>query len=286
MMKDLTGKTQIAGVMGWPVGHSRSPRLHGYWLTHYGLDGAYIPLPVKPDKIGEALRALPVLGLRGANLTIPHKENAIPFLDEIDDLARRVGAVNTVIVREDGSLFGTNTDVFGFSQNLLTAGFSGQDSKKAATVLGAGGAARAVIVALEDMGFESITIVNRSLDKAEKLRDNLQQEKKLSVQPWDKLAGLLEQSSLLVNTTSLGMVGQPELEIDLSPLPLQAWVTDIVYTPLMTSLLSEAQKRGNPVVDGLGMLLHQGRPGFAAWFGKDPEVTEDLRSFVLGESLS
>ncbi|MDD2325920.1 MAG: shikimate dehydrogenase [Alphaproteobacteria bacterium] len=286
MMKDLTGKTQIAGVMGWPVGHSRSPRLHGYWLTRYGLDGAYIPLPVKPDKIGEALRALPVLGLRGANLTIPHKETAIPFLDEIDDLARRVGAVNTAIVREDGSLLGTNTDVFGFSQNLLTAGFSGQDSKKAATVLGAGGAARAVIVALEDMGFESITIVNRSLDKAEKLRDNLQQGKKLSVQPWDKLAGLLEQSSLLVNTTSLGMVGQPELEIDLSPLPLQAWVTDIVYTPLMTSLLSEAKKRGNPVVDGLGMLLHQGRPGFAAWFGKDPEVTEDLRSFVLGESLS
>ena len=264
MTKPLTGQTQVAGVMGWPISHSRSPRLHGYWLNHHGIDGAYIPMPVAPDAIGAALRALPALGFRGVNLTLPHKETAIPFLDERDDLARRVGAVNTVIVREDGTLFGTNTDVFGFTENLLAAGFAVQNTTKKATVLGAGGASRAVIVALQDMGFEKITIINRTQEKAEKLAEALQREETLDAKPWERLSEQLEGTALFVNTTSLGMEGQPELTVDLSTLPPKAWVTDIVYTPLMTQLLKAAQARGNPVVDGLGMLLHQGRPGLSA----------------------
>lgn len=278
-----SGKAKIAGVMGWPITHSKSPRLHGYWLNQYNIDGAYIPMAVRPEDTIDAVKMLPRLGLRGCNLTIPHKENVLPCLDEIDPLASRVGAVNTVVVREDGSLEGQNTDVYGFSENLRSAGFQTPRPEDIVTVLGAGGAARAVVVALQDMGFSTINIVNRDQARALTLAESLEGETTFAVFSWDDCARALEGSNLLVNTTSLGMVGQPELSIDLSPLAAESWVTDAVYAPLETALLKQAKEKGLKTVDGLGMLLYQAVPGFESWFGVKPEVTPELRSFVLGE---
>jgi shikimate dehydrogenase len=278
----LSGKTRVAGVMGWPVGHSRSPRLQNWWLERYQIDGAYIPLPVKPEDFAEALRALAKLGFAGVNVTVPHKEMAFATVDETSPEAKRVGAVNTVIVKEDGQLFGHNSDGFGFIENLRAGAPNWQASDGPAVVLGAGGAARGICASLLNAGAPAILLVNRSLAKAEKLADDL--KGKITPLAWEKRNLALESATLLVNTTSLGMVDQPELEIDLSELPKSALVTDIVYTPLITGLLKAAKERGNPIVDGLGMLLHQARPGFAAWFGHEPEVTEELRAFML-ESL-
>ena len=278
----LTGKALVAGVMGWPVTHSKSPRLHGYWLGEHKIDGIYIPMAVPPDKIEQALRALPVLGFRGCNLTIPHKELAMPVVDHIDDLAKRVGAVNTIVVKEDGSLEGRNTDVYGFAQNLLSAGFQLDRNNPVATVLGAGGAARAIVVALQNMGFQEIRIVNRSEDRARILADTLTVPSvRFQVEGWSNADKALSGASLLVNSTSLGMTGQPPLEINIASLLSTAWVTDAVYAPLETGLLQQAKAKGCRTVDGIGMLLHQARPGFAAWFGKDPEVTQALRDIVL-----
>ena len=281
----MSGRAKLAGVMGWPVGHSLSPRLHGHWLRHYGVDGAYVPLAVEPQHLEQALRALPVLGFRGVNLTLPHKEKALRLVDHIDPHAFRIGAVNTVVVREDGTLEGANTDAFGFQENLATHGFRNTNKKATATVLGAGGAARAVIVALQDMGFGDIRLVNRTRERAEQCAVSLRHPgaRKITVYDWPELPRVLEKTALLVNTTTLGMEGQEPLEIDLTPLPPEAWVTDIVYTPLITALLRQAQQKGHPIVDGLGMLLHQARPGFAAWFGVEPEVTEDLRRAVCAD---
>jgi len=274
----ISGKAIIAGVMGWPISHSRSPYIHEFWLQKYRIDGTYIPMPVDPTRLEQALKALPVLGFRGCNLTIPHKEAAKDIVDKTDALAQRVGAINTVVVDKNGHLIGSNTDVLGFSENLKSAGFS---TGKTATVLGAGGAARAIIVALEDMGFQEIRIVNRTKERAENYANGKGKKSPVKVYGWSETKKALEGADLLVNTTSLGMEGRPPLEIDLSPLPKTAWVTDIVYAPLMTNLLRQAQNKGHQTVDGLGMLLHQARPGFAAWFGADPEVTDDLRQFVL-----
>jgi shikimate dehydrogenase len=278
----LSGKTRVAGVMGWPVGHSRSPRLQNWWLERYHIDGVYIPLPVKPENFSAALRALPKLGFAGVNVTIPHKEAALAAVDETSLEAKRIGAVNTIIIREDGSLFGHNSDGFGFLENLRASVSGWQATDGPAVVLGAGGAARAICASLLDAGAPEIFILNRSLAKAEKLATDL--NGKITPLAWEKRNRVLESAGLLVNTTTLGMSGQPELEIDLSALPKKALVTDIVYTPLITGLLKAAKERGNLAVDGLGMLLHQARPGFAAWFGREPEVTEELRSFML-ESL-
>lgn len=275
----LTGKARLAGVMGWPVGHSLSPRLHGFWLEKYGIDGAYLPLAVRPEDAEGAIRMLPKLGFRGANVTVPHKEAAFRAVDELEPLARRVGAVNTLVVREDGSLLGRNTDGFGFIENLK-AGLPGwRAAAGPAVVLGAGGAARAVVAALADAGAPEIRLVNRSLDRAERLAADLGGP--IRVLAWARRTEALEGAALLVNTTSLGMKGQDPLSLDLSRLLPAALVTDIVYAPLETPLLLLARQRNNPVVDGLGMLLHQARPGFAAWFGREPEVTPDLRAFVL-----
>lgn len=277
----MTGKAKIAGVMGWPVEHSKSPRLHGYWLRQFGIDGTYIPMPVKPEDLERALRALPALGFKGTNLTIPHKEKAMAIVDQIDPIAQRIGAINTVIVQEDGSLYGTNTDAFGFAENLNQAGFSKTVKKECAVVLGAGGASRAIIAALQDFGFKEIRIVNRNEDRAHELAASMSGQNQFSVFPWDRVAAALEGANLLVNTTSLGMVGQPALEIDLAPLGKEAWVTDAVYAPLETDLLKQARAMGFQVVDGIGMLLHQARPGFEAWFGAKPSVDDGLRAFVL-----
>lgn len=272
----LSGKAKLAGVLGWPVGHSRSPRLHGYWLEQLGIDGTYVPLPVAPENFEKVFRALPAMGFRGANVTVPHKEQALVLSDEVEPLARRIGAVNTLVCRDDGSVLGLNTDAFGFLRNLQT-GSNWQAQSGPAVVLGAGGAARAVIAALVDEGVGEIRLVNRSVERAEKLAADIGGP--IIVQSWDKLD--LEGAGLLVNTTSLGMAGQPALDIDLSALPIDAVVNDIVYAPLMTPLLLAAQQRGNPVVDGLGMLLFQAVRGFTRWFGQEPQVTPQLRDFVL-----
>lgn len=282
MIPVLSGTTKLAGVMGWPVGHSKSPRLHGFWLNQHGIDGAYVPLAVEPGHLEAALRALPVLGFRGVNLTLPHKEIALDIVDVCEPLAKRAGAANTILVHDDGTLEGRNTDVFGFTQNLCDGGFAAKEFT--ATVLGAGGAARAVMVALQDMGAKTIRVVNRDRGRAERLCAETASSNMFHVECWDHIGKTLEGADLLVNATSLGMTGQPPLEIDLAPLPDTAVVTDIVYAPLETDLLAKAGARGLKAIDGLGMLLHQARPGFAAWFGVTPEVTPALRAFVLGES--
>jgi len=276
----LTGKARIAGVIGWPVSHSRSPRLHGHWLRAYGIDGAYIPLAVPPEHIEQAIRALPVLGFAGVNVTVPHKEAALRLADEVDDFARRLGAANTLVVKPDGRILASNSDAYGFIQNLREGAPGFRADAGPAVMLGSGGAARAVVVALADAGAREIRIVNRTSARAEELC-RLAPGIARAI-PWTDMGSALADAALLVNTTSLGMDGQPALEIDLGRLPTGALVNDIVYTPLETPLLKAAAARGNPVVDGLGMLLHQARPGFKAWFGREPEVTEDLRRVVLG----
>jgi shikimate dehydrogenase len=277
----LTGRARLAGVMGWPVAHSLSPRLHGFWLNEYGIDGAYVPLPVRPERLSAALEALPDLGFSGCNLTVPHKEAALAVLDEVDPQARRIGAVNTVRVRADGSLHGWNTDVEGYAQSLGAALPGWSLAGRSAAVIGAGGAARAVIAALIEMGAAEIRLVNRTPGRAEELARMLGGP--IRIEPWERRSRALEGAGLLVNTTTLGMAGQPAFEIDLEPLPREAVVSDIVYAPLETPLLAAARARGHPAVDGLGMLLHQAVPGFEAWFGRRPEVTPALRQFVLAQ---
>lgn len=275
----ISGRARLAGVMGWPVAHSLSPRLHGYWLGRYGIDGAYVPLAVRPEDAGEAIRLLPRLGFAGHNVTVPLKEIAARTVDRLDDMARRIGAVNTVVVEPDGGLLGRNTDAFGFIQNLRQGVPKWEATAGTALVLGAGGAARAVAVALLDAGAPLVVLCNRSPERAEAIASDIGGA--LAVAPWEIREACLREAALVVNTTTLGMVGHPPLEVDLRHLSPEAVVTDIVYAPLVTPLLAAAAARGNPWVDGLGMLLHQARPGFAAWFGVEPEVDDGLREFVL-----
>lgn len=269
---------RIAGVMGFPVGHSRSPVIHNHWLRKHGLAGQYLPLDVNPNNLERALRGLPALGFSGANLTIPHKELAMGMVDHVDDLARRVGAGNCCVVMPDGSLSLRNYDVFGYFASIEEQKPDWRGDAGPAFVLGAGGAARAVIVGLLDRGAPEIRIANRSGERAELLRDEF--GPRINLVPWDERNEALSGISLLVNTTSLGMVGQPPLEIGLDALPRDAAVSDAVYIPLKTGLLHAAEARGNPVVNGLGMLLHQARPAFRDWWGIMPEVTADLRTEV------
>ncbi len=270
--------------MGWPIKHSRSPRLHGYWLDHHGIDGAYMPLAVAPERLETAIRGLQALGFRGVNLTIPHKELVLPLIDEMSDTARRIGAVNTIVIGEDGSIHGDNTDGFGFIASLEAGAPDWRAADGPAVLLGAGGAARAIAVALLDKGAPLLRLVNRTRERAERLAEALgpmAADRAIEVIAWDEREEALDGTNLLVNTTSLGMSGQPPLDMRLDELPRAATVTDIVYTPLETDLLTAARAKRNRIVDGLGMLLHQGRPGFAAWFGVDPDVTDDLRAVVL-----
>lgn len=280
VLRTLSGAARLAGVVGWPVSHSRSPRLHGFWLAEHGIDGAYVPLPVKPEDLPTAIAALPMLGFRGANVTVPHKEAVLALCARTTDLARRIGAANTLIVGPDGKLEADNTDAFGFIENLKSGAPGWSAASGPAVVLGAGGAARAVVVALLDAGAPEIRLVNRSRERAEKLARDVG-DRRIRVRDWSDRDAVQEDAALLVNTTSLGMTGQPPLEIGLDRLPATALVHDIVYAPLETALLAAARARGNPVVDGIGMLLHQARPGFAAWFGVTPQVTPALRDYVL-----
>lgn len=268
----------LAGVMGWPVAHSRSPAIHNHWIRQYGLNGSYVLLPVQPERIADAVRGLRALGFAGCNITIPHKVAAMPLVDRIDPLAARIGAINTVVVEKDGALAGYNTDAFGYIQSLLDAQPNWRADAGPITVLGAGGAARAILVALAERGAKDIRLCNRSLDKAQALAAEFGAP--IRAIPWEQRADALEGCALLVNTTSLGMKGQDPLEISLDKLPRSALVSDIIYVPLETPLLAAARARGNVGVDGLGMLLNQARPAFRHWFGVMPELTPELRRMV------
>ena len=286
MTDDRPRTTRLAGVIGWPIHHSRSPKLHGHWLARYQIDGAFLPLAVKPERLADAVRGLTALGFQGCNVTLPHKQAVIDLLDRLDDTAGRIGAVNTIIVEPDGSLEGRNTDAFGFMENLR-AGAPHWQPDRPALVLGAGGAARAVVVGLLEAGCPDLRLTNRTRDRADAFWADLHAvdpdfAAPIRVVDWSDRGAAGTGIGLLVNTTTLGMTGQPALEIDLSALPHDAVVADIVYAPLVTPLLGTAKARGLHTVDGVGMLLHQARPGFRAWFGVDPVVDAPLRAAVLG----
>jgi shikimate dehydrogenase len=278
-MRILTGRACLAGVVGWPVAHSRSPRLHGFWLARHGIDGAYLPLAVRPENLAVALKALPALGFAGVNITLPHKSAALGLVDRLDPQAKRIGAINTIVVGADGLLEGSNTDGYGFLEHLKASAPGWNAAEGPAVLLGAGGAARAIAVALLDAGVPQLRIANRTSRRAADLAAALGP----AAQPidWERREEALAGAGLLVNSTTLGMAGQPPLEISLARLPRRAVVYDIVYVPLETPLLAAARARGHPGVDGLGMLLHQALPGFAAWFGIRPEVSPELREFML-----
>jgi shikimate dehydrogenase len=268
----------LAGVMGWPVSHSRSPMIHNHLLATYGLAGAYVPLAIRPEQLNGALRGLAPLGFSGCNITIPHKQRAMALADDVDDVARRIGAVSCIVVRPDGSLAATNNDCFGFIENMLHCEPGWRADAGPAVVVGAGGSARAVVYALAQRGAPQIFVVNRTLPRAGDLAREFGSP--VTAVAWGDRARILDGAALLVNTTSQGMVGQTPLDLALDRLPVNAVVADIVYAPLNTPLLAAARARGNPVVDGLGMLLHQVRPAWKAWFGVDPEITADLRAKV------
>lgn len=267
-----------AGIVGWPVSHSRSPILHGYWLRKYAIAGSYERIPIAPESFSADFRALATLGYVGVNVTIPHKQVAMTCCDELDFTAKRLGAVNTVTIK-NGRFYGSNTDAFGFMENLRQGAPDWKPDIGPAVIIGAGGAARAVIAALCDAGVKQIHLFNRTRARADQLASDLGGP--IKTVDWAGLPAALADCNLLVNCSSLGMTGQPPLEISLQRLHPRALVTDLVYTPLMTPLLIAAAARGNPTLDGLGMLLHQARPGFAAWFGIMPEVDETLRNLLL-----
>ncbi|PCI33103.1 MAG: shikimate dehydrogenase [Alphaproteobacteria bacterium] len=278
-MTDTNQKIIKTGVVGWPISHSLSPRLHGFWLKKYGISGDYQAYAVQPEDLGEFLKKMPEQGISGLNLTVPHKEIVFPFLDDVDETARRIGAVNVVSLR-DGRLHGTNTDGYGFLTNLKDNAPAWSAASGPVVVIGAGGAARAAIVSLLDEGVSEIRLINRTRTRADQLAEVFD-DPRLVVCDWEKRSANLSGAALLVNTTILGMKGQPPLDIDLMALPPSAVVYDIVYNPLETDLLQAARARGNPVVDGLGMLLYQAAPAFEAWFGQRPEVDKILRDHVL-----
>lgn len=272
-------KIPLAAVIGHPIAHSRSPRLHGYWLGQYGIAGHYVPLDVAPDDLGQVIGAMPKMGFKGANLTIPHKENVMSSVDDLSARAQVIGAVNTLVFREDGSVFGDNTDGYGFIANLRQGAPTWDGKGGPAMVLGAGGAARAIVFSLLDAGVPQVLLSNRTKARAEHLAEDFGDG--VEVVDWDSAEDAAASVATLVNTTSLGMVGQDPLRFSLDTLSPEAVVTDIVYTPLETDLLRRAREKGCQTVDGLGMLLHQAVPGFEAWFGVRPEVDEGLRQEVL-----
>lgn len=269
----------LAGVIGWPIAHSRSPLLHGHWLQRYGLPGHYVPIPVRPEHLAEVLRTLPRMGFAGVNVTIPHKEAVLQIADIITDRAALIGAANTLIFREDGTIHADNTDGYGFIANLTQNAPDWQPGAGAAAVIGAGGAARAVVASLLESGVPELRITNRTKLRAEQIKNEF--GAKVVVYDWAQAGNMLEGATTVVNATSMGMTGKPPLRVPLDALSPGTLVTDLVYTPLMTDFLLEAQSRGCQVVDGLGMLLHQAAPGFERWFGRRPDVDEALRKAVL-----
>lgn len=269
----------LAGVIGWPIAHSRSPLLHGHWLQRYGIKGHYVPLAIRPEHLAEALRSLPRLGFVGLNVTIPHKEAVLALADVVTDRAALIGAANTLILRSDGKIHADNTDGYGFMANLHQNAPDWLPASGPAALLGAGGAARAVVASLLDAGVPELRIANRTRLRTEQLRAEF--GSRVVVCDWAEASGMLAGAVTVVNATSMGMEGKPALRVSLDDLSPQALVTDLVYTPLDTPLLAEARQRGCVTVDGLGMLLHQAAPGFERWFGQRPEVDDALRAAIL-----
>jgi len=263
--------------MGWPVAHSRSPAIHNHWIHQYGLNGTYGLFPVKPGDIQTAIQGLKALGLAGCNITIPHKVEAIKCMDWVEPLALRMGAINTIVVQPDGALHGFNNDGFGYIQSLREAQ-PNWSANGPIVILGAGGAARAIVVSLIDAGATEIRILNRTRSKSNALAQEFGAP--VNAFDWTERHEALDGATLLVNTTNQGMHGQAALDIELTQLPITALVSDAIYVPLETPLLAAARLRGNTTVNGLGMLLHQARPAFHAWFGVMPEVTAELRKTI------
>ncbi len=266
-----------ACVIGWPVSHSRSPLIHNHWLALHGIAGEYLRVPVEAKALKQFIEDLPSSEYLGCNVTIPHKERAFQQVIPADEMTKRLGVVNTIYQRE-GRLFGTSTDGEGFIANLLTNIENLKLNNEKAAILGAGGAAMAIVGALVDRGMAEIAVANRTLDRSRQLREKFGPAVKPV--PWEDRSKALSECALLVNASALGMTGQPPLQIDLARLPAASIVTDIVYSPLRTPLIVDAARRGNRSVGGLGMLLHQAVRGFELWFGKRPEVTEDLYDLV------
>ncbi|WP_149141684.1 shikimate dehydrogenase [Gemmobacter caeruleus] len=277
-MTDLP-RIPLAGVIGHPVAHSRSPALHGFWLRRYGLKGHYVPLDIAPADFESALRMLPRMGFVGVNVTLPHKENLLRIADIVTDRAALIGAANTVIFRKDGKIHADNTDGLGFIANLRQNAPDWRPAEGPAAVLGAGGAARAVVAALLEVGVPEVRIANRTRLRAEAFRKDF--GARVVVHDWTQAGAMLEGAATVINTTSLGMTGKADFTVPLDALQRGALATDIVYTPLKTQFLIEAEERGARVVDGLGMLLHQAVPGFERWFGHKPVVDDETRRVVL-----
>jgi shikimate dehydrogenase len=287
LLREADGRP-FAAIVGWPVEHSRSPALHGFWLKQHGIDGHYGRLPVEPkraalEELIAFLKRTP--NARGCNLTLPHKIDIMPMLDRIDPLAKHIGAVNTVIKQPDGTLEGRNSDGFGFLEALKQGAPGWQAATGPVTVLGAGGAARAVVATLVAAGVPELRLVNRTQTSAIDLGVAFTPNdgRRIAIERWDERDDALDGATLLVNTTSLGMKGQPPLEIDVGRLPATAVVDDIVYVPLETTLLAAARARGQRCIDGLDMLLHQGRLGFEAWFGQKVAVSREQRRAVAAD---
>lgn len=269
----------LAGVIGTPIAHSRSPHLHGYWLRTMGLRGHYIPMDVAIEDLKEAIQTLPKLGFVGVNVTIPHKVRVLEMADLITDRATLIGAANTLIFRKDGKVHADNTDGYGFIENLRQHAPDWDPTAGKAVVLGAGGAARAVVAALLDVGVPEIVVTNRTRIRAEQLQGDF--GNRVKVAEWIQAGNVIEEASVVVNTTSLGMTGKPEMRVPLDGLRPGTLVSDLVYAPLQTKFLQVARDQGCVVVDGLGMLLHQAVPAFERWFGERPEVNAATRAAVL-----
>ncbi|MEZ5733498.1 MAG: shikimate dehydrogenase [Paracoccaceae bacterium] len=270
----------LAGVIGSPIAHSKSPQLHGHWLKTYGIRGFYVPMDVAQANLREVIEALPKAGFVGCNVTIPHKETVLGLADVVTDRAALIGAANTLIFRKDGRVHADNTDGYGFIANLRQNAPGWVPQSGPAAVIGAGGAARAVVASLIEIGVPEIRLANRTRARAEALRSEF--GAKIVVHDWVQAGNMLEDAATVVNTSSLGMEGKPEFRVPLDALSPGAVVSDLVYTPLRTRFLEEAAAAGCVTVDGLGMLLHQAAPAFERWFGVRPEVDEKTRNVVLG----
>ena len=273
-------KFVLAGVMGWPVAHTRSPAIHNHWIAHLGLKGAYVQLPVMPEQLEAAVRGLPALGFAGCNVTVPHKVNIMRLVDELHPSAQRIGAINTIVVSPDGRLSGMNNDGVGYIQSLRDRDPAWRADRGPGLVLVAGGAARAIVASLLDEGAPEVRLANRTPERAQVLAQALG-DPRIQLVNWQDRNEAMAGVQLLVNTTTQGMHGQTELEVRLAALPAQAWVSDAIYIPLETPLLSAARLRGHVTVNGLGMLLNQARPAFHAWFGVMPEITPALLRDVM-----
>ncbi len=275
-------RVPLAGVVGWPIAHSKSPQIHQYWLSKYKISGYYVPIGVESKDFKETLRSLPKLGFVGVNITIPYKEQALNMASSVTDRARSIGAANTITFLPDGTIHADNTDGLGFINNIKLQELNWDSSAGPALVLGAGGAARAVISSLLSEGTPRIILANRTKSRAEMLQKHF--GTRVEVRNWNDVTELLSEAVTIINTTSMGMVGQQNLDLNFNKAQSTALVTDIVYTPLKTRFLENAEKLGLKTVDGLGMLLHQAVPGFHKWFGTMPEVDKHLREIVLSNS--